>query len=331
MDNSNKIVPPHLNAEVYRTDTTGTDTVSYLDYIHLHSDGSALIGCSELTGRYWNGGASVFRDVTEAQKGLKEAKKNFYLTSGTPDGCFVVDSTKLLLCEDSGALSVWATNDDVWKTWSELITVAEHDDAALAVDCLDSGKEYVTVGADGNIKIWDIHEMICLRNYNAAHNRAICGVAVRPNSATSFATASLDQYVTLWDDNIVKPVLDLVTNDCGVRCLKWVTENSVVYGDEAGVLRLVDVRNTGDAHTLAEYPAAVHRLAVQSESQNIAVCCDNKAVTVCNISDISKPKTMYQDKVTHQNYVRCAAWDLKETNVLHTVGWDGELKTHNLS
>lgn len=54
-------------------------------------------------------------------------------------------------------------------------------------------------------------------------------------------------------------------NDCGVRCLKWVNENSVAYGDEAGVLRLIDVRNTEDVHILAEYPAAVHRLAVQSE------------------------------------------------------------------
>lgn len=50
-------------------------------------------------------------------------------------------------------MSVWANNDDVWKTWSEQITVAEHDAAALAVDCLDCGQEYVTVGADGNIKV----------------------------------------------------------------------------------------------------------------------------------------------------------------------------------
>lgn len=56
--------------------------------------------------------------------------------------------------------------------------------------------------------------MICMRNYNAAHNRAIYGVAVRPNSITSFATASLDQYVTLWDDNIVKPI--------GMTCLCFV-------------------------------------------------------------------------------------------------------------
>lgn len=31
--------------------------------------------------------------------------------------------------------------------------MAEHDDGALAVDCLYPGKEYVTVGADGNAKV----------------------------------------------------------------------------------------------------------------------------------------------------------------------------------
>lgn len=61
---------------------------------HL-TDGSALIGCSELTGRYWNGGVNVFRDINAAQEELKDVKKTVYLTSGTPDGCFVVDSTKV--------------------------------------------------------------------------------------------------------------------------------------------------------------------------------------------------------------------------------------------
>lgn len=31
------IVPPHLNAEAYRNDTSGNTLVSYLDYIKIHS------------------------------------------------------------------------------------------------------------------------------------------------------------------------------------------------------------------------------------------------------------------------------------------------------
>lgn len=61
----------------------------------------------------------------------------------------------MLLCEDSGAVSIWTTPEEkqAWQLWKEEKSVSEHDNAALAVDCLDPGKEYVTVGADGNAKV----------------------------------------------------------------------------------------------------------------------------------------------------------------------------------
>lgn len=60
---------------------------------------------------------------------------------------------QVLLCEDSGAVSIWTTSDDAWKQWTEELSVAEHDDVILSVDCLESGKKYVTAGADGNVKV----------------------------------------------------------------------------------------------------------------------------------------------------------------------------------
>ena len=49
--------------------------------------------------------------------------------------------------------------------------------------------------------------MICVRNYSAAHSMMINALSVRPKSTTEFATGSMDQYITLWDDNVDKPVL----------------------------------------------------------------------------------------------------------------------------
>ncbi|KAM3963538.1 methylosome protein WDR77 [Aphomia sociella] len=329
MENSNKIVPPHLNAEVYRTDTTGTSTVSYLDYIRIHEDNSVLIGCSELTGRYWNGGAGVYENIEEGRKCHNKNKKCIYLTSGTADGCFIGNSNKVLLCEDSGSVSVWSTTcDDAWKLWNEEVSAAEHDDAALAVDCLVPEKEYITVGGDGNIKIWDINEMICIRNYSAAHSMAICDVSIKSNS--TFATASLDEYITLWDDNVSKPVLDLVKNDCGVRCLQWIDDNRLVYGDEAGVLSLVDARSPETTIKLSEFPAAIHKLVPHKETHKMGICCDNKIVSVCSVSEDEKLKVVYHDRHMHKNYVRGMAWGVNEDNVLHTLGWDGEIQTHNI-
>lgn len=61
---------------------------------------------------------------------------------------------QVLICEDSGAVSIWSkTADNPWQEWMEDKSVAEHDDGALALDCLSPGKEYVTVGADGNAKV----------------------------------------------------------------------------------------------------------------------------------------------------------------------------------
>ncbi|XP_045785127.1 methylosome protein 50-like [Maniola jurtina] len=331
MENSNQIVPPHLNAEAYRTCTSGTGTQPYLDYIHINTGGTALVGCSELTGRYWKGGASICAKWSE-NKSKRTPKKDIYLSSGSAAGCFIENSNKVLLCEDSGALSIWTCNvDDAWNEWSEDMSVAEHDGAVLAVDCLDPGNQYVTVGDDGNIKVWDITDLICVRNYIAAHNKSIYGVSVRPQSGCSFATGSLDYYASLWDENVVKPVLDLAKNNCGIRCLQWLDENRLFFGDEAGTLTLIDVRNPEQATKLAEFPAAIHKICVQAECNRISVCCDNKILSVFEFHDDCNLKLIYENRSLHSNHIRGMAWDVDDRNVLHTVGWDSEIRTHKIS
>lgn len=64
-------------------------------------------------------------------------------------------------------------------------------------------------------------------------------------------------------------------------------------------------------------------------SDKVAVCCDNKIVSVCAINDNDEAKVIYHDRHLHSNYVRGMAWDRKGNNVLHSIGWDGEIITHN--
>lgn len=59
----------------------------------------------------------------------------------------------MLTCEDSGAVTVWSNINGAWNQWKEEISVAEHDNAALAVECLELERLYVTAGADGNAKV----------------------------------------------------------------------------------------------------------------------------------------------------------------------------------
>ncbi|KAJ0183933.1 hypothetical protein K1T71_000356 [Dendrolimus kikuchii] len=330
--NGIKIIPPHLNAEFYRTLDPKTSFISGLDYIRISPDGAVLIGSSDHTARKLTGQACIYKTIADAYQQQTYNPKSIFLNSGTNDGCFIENSDKVFLCEDSGAVSVWtkSSGKDVWHDWVEDISVSEHDDAALVVDCLYPGKDYVTAGADGNIKVWDISMLICMKNYLNAHSHPIYGLAVRPQSNTDFASGSMDQYLNLWSDNTEKSVLELHVSDCSIRCLAWINENQLIFGNEAGALKLVDIRNPDTVTKLTEFPAAVHRLAVNSDCSKVAVCCDNKMVSVCEITEGINCKVGYQDRHLHTEFVRGLAWDVQDKNVLHSVGWGAQIKTHQL-
>lgn len=71
----------------------------------------------------------------------------------------------MLICEDSGAVSVWVKNGDqqsAWSQWREDLSVAEHDNAVLAVDCLEPERLYATAGADGNVKVCSVKYCIII-------------------------------------------------------------------------------------------------------------------------------------------------------------------------
>ncbi|CAF4773527.1 unnamed protein product [Pieris macdunnoughi] len=327
MEPSNRLIPPHLNAETYRMETSGTYTHAYLDFVRVHKDGHILVGCSELTGRYWNGGACILPNDQESDFQKTNFKRDINLASTTADGCFSGSSDKVILCEDTGAISIWSKSEDAWSTWKEDLSVAEHDGPALVIECLDSDRLYVSAGGDGNVKVWDIRDnMICLRNYNSAHSMQVNTIGVKPMSQKHFVTGSLDGFISVWDEHTNKPVYDVIENNCGVRCLLWIEENKLLFGDESGQLSLIDLRDSKSVIKLHEFPAPVHRIAFNPRSSNIAVCCDNQILSVFHI-DGEKLNLVYERKA-HQDCIRGLAWDESELNALHTVGWDGELKKH---
>ncbi|RVE50122.1 hypothetical protein evm_005328 [Chilo suppressalis] len=71
-------------------------------------------------------------------------------------------------------------------------------------------------------------------------------------------------------------------------------------------------------------------MKIHPEGEKVAICCDNIIVTVCDILNCDNAKVIYHDRHMHSNYVRGLAWDLEESKTLHTLGWDGEIKTHHV-
>lgn len=327
MSELNGLVEPHLNSDLYKSFQGSTDTLPYLEYINIHSDGSLLIGCSELTGRHWKGYVYFFKSGTEIKDIVFKPKDAIRLAASTNDGCFVGNSNKVLTCDDTGAVALWLNREFPPFSWVEDSVVHEHDDVVMAIDCLVPEETYVTVGADGHIKVWDVTEMLCVRKYESAHANIITGVSVKPESNTVMATASHDRTICLWDENILKPVQDVVESDCGIRCVKWLDEHTLIYGNEAGALCSVDVRNTSTINTLDTLFAPIHRVIVKPDKKHVAVCGDNKKVSVFDVSR-TKSELLYENNNLHSNFVRGLAWDVNDNDTLISVGWDHAVHSH---
>jgi hypothetical protein len=60
-------------------------------------------------------------------------------------------------------------------------------------------------------------------------------------------------------------VLDVAKNNCGVRCLQWLDDNRIIFGDEGGILSLVDVRQPEIISKLSGFPAAIHKIVFHPE------------------------------------------------------------------
>lgn len=61
------------------------------------TDGAVLIGCSELTGRYWKGRVNVYNSINDIKDLTLKPKNSINLACSSTDGCFVGDSNKVIL------------------------------------------------------------------------------------------------------------------------------------------------------------------------------------------------------------------------------------------
>ncbi|XP_050671215.1 methylosome protein 50-like isoform X2 [Leptidea sinapis] len=302
-------------------------THTFLDFLDIHDD-NMLVGGSDFSGRYWDGNIYVSTISQEGEISTGNLEASINTIAGSADGCFLDNPQRIILCEDSGAIEVWSFVQDQ-NLWVQESHIEEHDSAVLTIGCLVPNNLYVTAGADENIKAWDVKQMRSTRDYRKAHSHVISQVAVQPGSSDVFVTGSLDHEVKLWDYRLQKSVSALVNNDA-VRCVQWLDEHHVMFGDEAGSLKLVDSRNIQDGKstkTLHEFPVPVHKIEVERETKKMAVCCDNATILTFDASNKESLNIIYENS-SHRNFVRGLAWDTANKNVLYSSGWDGLVKKH---
>lgn len=325
-------VEPNRNAEAYRNlqqlPVTGS-VLKYLDFLEIAEDGSTLLGCSNLTGRFWCGSLWYF-DSAELTPDVNKCLAAVECETGVCDGKFLQDKHKIVVGEDSGVIQVLALIESEDKNsfhFTCLGSACEHDDSVSSLSTFNDKKKVVSGSFDCSIKVWDIEAVAPEHTYRPAHTHHVTSVTTSPLDRCLLASTSLDGTSLLWDTRKSQPS-SVLLRDIGFTSVDWhpLKAELVAVGSTTGDIFTVDVRHPKEpVITLTGFSRPVHKLRFSSCRDVLAACAESTEVKVFGFKNNTATEIYSDDR--HQDFVRGIAWHQRDTS-FYTCGWDKQVLHH---
>lgn len=324
---------PNRLSDLYRNFTPAAvpfQSEKHLDFVEISEDGNMLLGSSNLTGRYWTGSVWYF---TEAVPEKDTCLTGVDCTTGVNDGKFLDRNKKVVIGEDSGAVTVLylkELEDDHTYQLKPIATRNDHDSSVLSISASSDKTKIVTGGMDMCIKLWNIDDLITEHTYRPAHCDHVTNVAFRPDSTDCvFASCSLDGCLLLWDIRQPRPATVLLETPVeGLSAVVWQPgqENFLTVGTVLGNIKSLDIRTANVFAKTHPFRRPIHRLASTYISL-LAVCADSNEVKVLDCRS-EMLDTIYSDS-RHSDFVRGLSWH-PQLQTLLTCGWDKRILSHSI-
>lgn len=280
-------------------------TYNYVDSL----DGHLILGCSDLTGRCWNGSLWYYRDPREAPV-VEKALTGVDCDNGVVDGRFVGDKSRHLLIgldhgavehvtlsfSDEGEGSVPVEGSSVtphplsYFYLERMASVQEHDDIITGLDVTADGKVLVTCSYDGTVVALDVNTLRLESRLKNPQEGLMTNVSTNKVNVDVIATAANDGNATTCDlrTSSEKSVVYRNTADWPT-CVEWVpdSEHHLLVGSQTGQVFLYDVREP--EKSLSSIPALdkqVYQIKFSpSKPKTFAVSGDTCRVRIADVDD----------------------------------------------
>ncbi|XP_046440277.1 methylosome protein 50-like [Daphnia pulex] len=308
------------------------------DVIEIGSDGTSILGSSNMCTRYWAGILSVFHspdDLTDKTK----CQSSMEFEGGLSCAKFVSGS-KVMVGLDSGCVSILNVRPDSGSGIGMLASVVEHDNVVSSLSISRDGTRALTGSLDRSLKVWHTDYLVCSHTYRPAHADMVVSVAIHPEQNDVMVSCSEDGRVVMWDLRMPKPALGISKEQFANRpsCVSFLNRRStnLMIGTVSGHLLHLDASSPKSAPSfeLGAHSRAVRKICPSGDDDDdqllIATCADDRT-TIVSSANPAHPKILYSDE-RHSDIVRGIAWPVRDGDRrrIFSCGWDRQVIAHNI-
>jgi len=320
----------------------------HLEFMHFNSEGHMILGCSNLTGRFWIGSLWYYRDPSEAPS-VEKALTGVDFDNGLVDG-FFLDEKNIIVAGDGGAVEQvmlsFSEEDDPNSSFfylDRIHSAQEHDDIITGIVLTADKSKLVTASYDKSFVVLEKESLRIVSRVSAAHTDLINTLAANPFNTNTIVTAGNDGKVLTWDlrkagNTEAKPTsMSCIYEDMSLKpsCLQFlpVNENYLLVGNQGGEIQLFDLRKPTDCITKnTQMDKLITKIKFSPhDPKSFGVCCESTPLKIMQLNDnLSTIDVRYEDS-RHEDFVRDVVWkpDISSKR-LYSCGWDHKVLTHNL-
>jgi len=174
-----------------------------------------------------------------------------------------------------------------FPTVEKITSFPAHEDFVRCIDVHAAQPYVLTGGDDHKIKLWDWSR--CWLNiavYNG-HNNYVMSVAFNPNDSNTFASASLDKTVKVWNITSGECESTLVGHEKGINCVAYQSSTGKPYlasGSDDHTLKVWDYEAKECVQTVEGHTHNVSAVLFHPSLPIIVSASEDESVKVCNSS-----------------------------------------------
>lgn len=311
----------------------------HLEFMNFNTDGHAILGCSNLTGRFWIGSLWYYRNPSDAPS-VEKSLTGVDFDNGLVEGFFLDNKTMIVALDNGGVETVklsFSDEDTLENSFFYLErcrSVQEHDD--LITSLVSSPDKLITCSYDRSVVVLEKESLKLVTKINEAHDDLISNMAVNPGNFDLIGTASNDGTVQLWDLRQCETSQSCIYDDVGLKptCVQFVpsSEHHLLVGNEAGELQLFDIRKPKNCIVKNDMTEkAVSKIKFSPSLKNtFGVCSETSSLRVFTLDPtLSTLDIKYEDR-RHQDFVRDLVWQPETPVKCFSCGWDHQVLTHTI-